>query len=151
MLSCLWDGEYKRFLAAHVVAVSSLTVWLVLYYMSVSLNTICLRLYGIGHTVKDHSDRERGNPLPSLYGLLFPISSKGSFICTIPHIYDSTYHGLCYANRGALAERNSSTGPTKWNPVNVRQHRERMLYHRAMSHFQSKAAWNITFIYLPSN
>ena len=33
--------------------------------------------------VKDHSDRERGNPLPS-HGLLFPISSKGSFICTIP-------------------------------------------------------------------
>ena len=33
--------------------------------------------------VKDHSDSERGNPLPP-YGLLFPISSKGSFICTIP-------------------------------------------------------------------
>ena len=29
--------------------------------------------------VKDHSDSERGNPLPSLHGL-FPISSKGSFI-----------------------------------------------------------------------
>ena len=34
--------------------------------------------------VKDHSDSERGNPLPPLNGLLFPISSKGSFICTIP-------------------------------------------------------------------
>ena len=33
--------------------------------------------------VKDHSDSERGNPLPP-HGLLFPISSKGSFICTIP-------------------------------------------------------------------
>ena len=33
--------------------------------------------------VKDHSDSERGNPLSS-HGLLFPISSKGSFICTIP-------------------------------------------------------------------
>ena len=30
-----------------------------------------------------HSDSERGNPLP-LHGLLFPINSKGSFICTIP-------------------------------------------------------------------
>ena len=29
--------------------------------------------------VKDHSDSERGNPLPP-HGLLFPISSKGSFI-----------------------------------------------------------------------
>ena len=27
---------------------------------------------------------ERGNPLPP-HGLLFPINSKGSFICTIPH------------------------------------------------------------------
>ena len=33
--------------------------------------------------VKDHSDSERGNPLPP-HGLLFPISKKGSFICIIP-------------------------------------------------------------------
>ena len=33
--------------------------------------------------VKDCSDSERGNPLPP-HGLHFPISSKGSFICTIP-------------------------------------------------------------------
>ena len=32
--------------------------------------------------VKDHSDSERGNPLPP-HGLLFPISSKGSFVCII--------------------------------------------------------------------
>ena len=31
--------------------------------------------------VKDHSDSEKGNPLPP-YRLLFPISSKGSFIST---------------------------------------------------------------------
>ena len=35
--------------------------------------------------VKDHSDSERGNALPPPYGLLFPISSNGSFICAIPH------------------------------------------------------------------
>ena len=34
--------------------------------------------------VKDHSDSEKGNPLPP-NRLLFPINSKGSFICTIPH------------------------------------------------------------------
>ena len=33
--------------------------------------------------VKDHSDSERGNLLLP-HGLLFLISSKGSFICTIP-------------------------------------------------------------------
>ena len=48
-----------------------------------ALNTFYLRLCGVGHMVKDHSDSERGNPLPP-HGLLFPINSKGSFICTIP-------------------------------------------------------------------
>ena len=46
-----------------------------------TLNTFYLWLYGIGHMVKDHSDSERGNPLPP-HGLLLPINSKGSFICT---------------------------------------------------------------------
>ena len=48
-----------------------------------TLNTIYLWLYGVGHMVKDHSDSERGN-LVLPHGLLFPINSKGSFICTIP-------------------------------------------------------------------
>ena len=48
-----------------------------------ALNTFYLRLYGVRHMVKDHSDSEKGNPLPP-HELLFPISSKGSFICTIP-------------------------------------------------------------------
>ena len=30
-----------------------------------ALNTFYLRLYGVGHIVKDHSDSEKGNPLPS--------------------------------------------------------------------------------------
>ena len=47
-----------------------------------TLNTFFLWLYGVTHMVKDHSDSERGNPLP--HRLLFLISSKGSFICTIP-------------------------------------------------------------------
>ena len=33
--------------------------------------------------VKDHSDSEKGNLLPP-HRLLFPINSKGYFICTIP-------------------------------------------------------------------
>ena len=33
--------------------------------------------------VKDHSDSEKGNPLPP-HRLLLLINSKGSFICTIP-------------------------------------------------------------------
>ena len=36
-----------------------------------------------GYMVKDHSDSEKGNPLPP-HRLLLSINSKGSFICTIP-------------------------------------------------------------------
>ena len=58
--------------------------------------------------VKDHSDSERENLLQP-HGLLLPINSKGSFIS---HRQDSTYHGLCYTSRGALAgTRNSSMDP----------------------------------------
>ena len=54
-----------------------------------ALNTFYLRLYGVGYMVKKtHSDSERVNPLPPLHGLLFPINSKGYFLCTIPQ--DST-------------------------------------------------------------
>ena len=48
-----------------------------------ALNTFYLRLYGVRHMVKDHSDSEKGNPLPP-HLLLLSINSKGSCICTIP-------------------------------------------------------------------
>ena len=38
-------------------------------------NILFLQLFGNGHIAKDHSDSERGNPLPSLHGLLFTIRS----------------------------------------------------------------------------
>ena len=44
-----------------------------------TLNTFYLRLYGVRHMVKDHSDSERRNPLPP-HGLLLPTGSKCSFI-----------------------------------------------------------------------
>ena len=47
------------------------------------LNTFYLRLYGVRHMVKDHSDSEKGNPLPP-HRLLLSINSKGSFISIIP-------------------------------------------------------------------
>ena len=69
-------------------------------YRSVNGSLFCLRKEGFYLTthsthfiygymasdiimVKDHSDSERGNPLPP-HGLVFPISSTGYFICTIP-------------------------------------------------------------------
>ena len=67
-----------------------------------ALNTFYLRLYGVRHMVKDHSDIEKRNPLLP-HRLLLSINSKGSFICT--------NHGLYYTSRGALAgTRNSSMG-----------------------------------------
>ena len=48
-----------------------------------ALNTFYLRLYDVRHMVKDHSDSEKGNPLPP-HRLILSINSKGSFICTIP-------------------------------------------------------------------
>ena len=52
-------------------------------YLTMHSTYFYLRLYGVGHIVKDHSNSERGNPLLP-HGLLFPINSKGSFIFTIP-------------------------------------------------------------------
>ena len=40
-----------------------------------TINTFYLRLYGVRHIVKDHSDREKGNPLPP-HGLLFQLASR---------------------------------------------------------------------------
>ena len=55
-----------------------------MFYLTMHSTHFYLRLYGIRHMVKDHSDSEKGNPLPP-HRLLFTINSKGSFICTIPY------------------------------------------------------------------
>ena len=56
-----------------------------MFYLMTHSTHLILRLYSVGHMVKDHSDSERGNLLPP-HGLLFPINSKGSCICTVPEI-----------------------------------------------------------------
>ena len=58
-----------------------------------TLNTFYLQLYGVRHMVKDHTDNERGNQLLP-HRLLFPISSKGSFICIIP--YNEKAHTITF-------------------------------------------------------
>ena len=81
-----------------------------------ALNTFYLRLYGVKHMVKDVSDSERGNTLPPLHGLLFPISIK-VFLYASSERQDNTYHGLCYTSRGALAgTRNSETDKAGESP-----------------------------------
>ena len=57
--------------------------------------------------VKDHSDSEKGNPLTPHFRLAARV-----LLYAPSHRQDSTYHGLCYTSRGALAgTRNSSMGP----------------------------------------
>ena len=85
-----------------------------------ALNTFYLRLYGIRHMLKDHSDNERRNLLP-LHGLHFLICSKGSFLWP-----------FFYIRRRSLAgTRNSSMGPT-WR-IDTMTHRtmNERSYHRA--------------------
>ena len=65
----------------HYICVKQGSIWNVLF--NNTLNTFYLWLYGVRHMIKDHSDSERGNLVPP-NGLLFPISSKGSFIFIIP-------------------------------------------------------------------
>ena len=52
------------------------------YLTTHSTLNILSTVIGIRHMVKDHSDSEKGNPLPPPR-LLLSINSKGSFICTI--------------------------------------------------------------------
>ena len=54
-----------------------------------ALNTFYLVIWCQTY-VKDHSDSEKGNPLPS-HRLHFLINSKVSFICTIPLFYLMTH------------------------------------------------------------
>ena len=66
-----------------------------------------------GYFVKDQTDSERGNLLPSLHGLLFPNNSKGSFICTIPtdRIVHTTAIVIPVVEHWLQREINSSMGP----------------------------------------
>ena len=65
------------------------SVWMVIkvlvdqYFGMYNMAIYLLPLPYVADTKKDLSDSERGNPLLSLKGLLFLISSNGYFICTI--------------------------------------------------------------------
>ena len=87
MRACL--DVYMMFVCIRVHICVCMSVYVCVYVCEGNVlvndahSTFYLRLYGVTHMVNDHSDSERGYPLPP-HGLLFPISSKGSFICTIP-------------------------------------------------------------------
>ena len=59
------------------------------FYLTTHPTHFIFRLYGVRHMVKYHSDSERKPTALSEYAP--------------SHRQDSTYHGLCYTSRGALA------------------------------------------------
>ena len=75
-----------------------------------ALNTFYLRLYGIRHMVKDHSDSEKGTRCRHI-GYSYRLTAR-VLLYAPSHRQDNTYHNLCYTSRGTLAgTRNSSMGP----------------------------------------
>ena len=72
-----------------------------------TFNTFYLRLYGVRHMVKDHTDSERGIPLPP-HGLSFQLAAR-VLLYASSHRQDNTFNGFCYTSCGVLAgTRNSS-------------------------------------------
>ena len=72
-----------------------------------ALNTFYLRLYGVGHMIKDHSDSMREETHCHHMGITARV-----LLYAPSHRQDSTYHSFCYTSRGTLAgTRNSSMGP----------------------------------------
>ena len=98
-----------------------------------ALNTFYLRLYDVRHMVKDHSDSERGNPLP-LYGLHISINSKGSFICIIPQTGYYIPRPLLHQSWSTGWNEKKLNGSTPWriDPTTHRTVSERF-YHGATS------------------
>ena len=85
-----------------------------------ALHTFYLRLYGVRHMVKDHSDSEREmfylttHSTHFIYGYIgYSYQLTARVLLYAPsYRQDNTYHSLCYTSRGALAgTRNSSMGP----------------------------------------
>ena len=68
-------------LSVEAASIISLSEWSFIKEGNALFNDT-LSTFSYGYMVKDHSHSERGNLLPP--HVLFPISSKGSFICTIP-------------------------------------------------------------------
>ena len=67
-----------------------------------ALNTFYLRLYCVGHMVKNHSDIVREETRCCHMGYYFWLAAR--VLLYIPsHRQNSTYHDLCYTSRGALA------------------------------------------------
>ena len=66
-----------------------------------ALNTFYLRLYGVRHMVKNHSDMREKTCFSHL-GYSFRLATR-VLLYVSSNRQDNTYNGLCYTCRGALA------------------------------------------------
>ena len=95
-----------------------------------------LRLYGVGHMVKDYSDSERGNHCCHI-GYSFRLATR-VLLYAPSHRQDSTYHNLCCTSRKALAgTRNSSVGPSRGIDPTTHRTMSDCSYHGAISCFSA--------------
>ena len=101
-------AAYPHFKSSTILSMNPLLSYICIVHNT--LNTFYLRLYGIRHMVKDHSDSGRGNRCCHM-GYSFRLTAT-VLLYAPSHRQDSTYHSLCYTSCGALAgTRNSSMGP----------------------------------------
>ena len=63
-----------------------------------ALNTFYLRLYGVRHMIKNHSDSERGNRCRHR-GYYFHLAAR-VLLYASSHRQDNTYHSICYTSLG---------------------------------------------------
>ena len=72
-----------------------------------TLNTFYLRLYGVGHMIKDNSDRAETR-CRHYMDYTFRLAAR-VLLCASSHREDSTYHSLCYTSRGTLTGTRSTS------------------------------------------
>ena len=84
-----------------------------MFLFSDTLNTFYLRLYGVRHMVKDHSDSEKGNPLPPyMHHPTDRIAHTTTFVTPVVEHWLKREIAQWVHHEGALpGMRNSSMGP----------------------------------------
>ena len=91
--------------------------------------------------VKDHSDSERGNLLLPLHGLFFFISSKGSFICTIPQTGEHIRWPLLHQSWSTGWNEKKLNGSTMRDRSNNPLHHKRTIYQGVTSRSPLLVTW----------
>ena len=82
-----------------------------------ALNTFYLRLCGIRHMVKDHTDSKRGKDTHCHMGYSFWLTER-VLLYASSHRQDNTYHSLCYTSHGTI----NSTMGSPWR-IDLMTHR----------------------------